>query len=166
MTQLDRIRAARALLEDSTPLKADCGRRCGGACCKPDADGQGGMLLFPGEEALYAPAPAWATVAESAFVVCERPLFLLTCDGACRRADRPLSCRVFPLTPLAREGTVVAALDVRAWPICPLMEHGMAGLSPAFRKAAGDAFTLLWEDSACRAYMEALTTEYAKYTFL
>ncbi len=36
------------ILGELTPLKADCGRLCGGACCKGDA--QTGMRLFPFEE--------------------------------------------------------------------------------------------------------------------
>ena len=57
MEVLEAVLEARRLLECVTPLKTDCGRACGGACCQPDEDGQGGMLLFPGEEALYADLP-------------------------------------------------------------------------------------------------------------
>ena len=57
MEPLDTVMAARALLKDLTPLKRDCGRSCGAACCQSDEDGQGGMLLFPGEEKLYAALP-------------------------------------------------------------------------------------------------------------
>ena len=45
------VLTARALLSNLTPLKSDCGRLCGGACCQ--GDDATGMLLFPGEEALY-----------------------------------------------------------------------------------------------------------------
>lgn len=48
MELLEPILAARKLLENMTPLKRDCGRACGAACCQSDEDGQGGMLLFPG----------------------------------------------------------------------------------------------------------------------
>ena len=44
------VLTARALLSNLTPLKSDCGRLCGGACCQ--GDDATGMLLFPGEEAL------------------------------------------------------------------------------------------------------------------
>ena len=57
MNRIEALLAARAVLEDVTPLKGDCGRVCGGACCEPDEDGKGGMLLFPGEETLYDPLP-------------------------------------------------------------------------------------------------------------
>ena len=36
---LDAVIQARKLLDSVTPLKTDCGRTCGGACCQPDEDG-------------------------------------------------------------------------------------------------------------------------------
>ena len=53
MTTQERILSALKLLEKVTPLKGDCGRVCGAACCQSDETGKGGMLLFPGEKALY-----------------------------------------------------------------------------------------------------------------
>lgn len=44
---------ARKALGDATPLKRDCGRLCGAACCQPDETGLNGMLLFPFEETYY-----------------------------------------------------------------------------------------------------------------
>ncbi len=46
---------AREILRDVTPLPADCGMYCGAACCASPEEGadETGMLLFPGEEALY-----------------------------------------------------------------------------------------------------------------
>ncbi len=157
MTRTDRILAARAYLLDKTPLKADCGRQCGGACCRPDETGRGGMLLFPGEAALYDPVPEWAALADSGWRAGGEALPLLVCDGTCDRANRPLACRVFPLTPLVRAGTLTVVPDVRAWPVCPLMPHGVGGLSPAFVDAVREAMALLFEDAECRAYMEALS---------
>ncbi len=49
----DALFAARSLLEEVTPLKSDCGRICGAACCASLEGEETGMLLFPGEEALY-----------------------------------------------------------------------------------------------------------------
>lgn len=157
MTLPDRILAARALLETVTPLAGDCGRRCGAACCQPDEEGKGGMLLLPGEEALYMPPPAWATVTDSGLYLGDQPLRFLTCEGTCERADRPLSCRIFPLTPLAVDGSLVIDLDVRAWPVCPLMPHGLQGLSRTFAAAVHAAMSLLWAEDAGRAYIELLT---------
>ena len=51
---LEAVKAARDLLENVTPLPTDCGAFCSAACCKDDPDYEtSGMLLFPGEEALY-----------------------------------------------------------------------------------------------------------------
>ena len=52
MEALDAVLRAREMLMDVTPLRRDCGGVCGAACCACDEDGQGGMLLFPGEDAL------------------------------------------------------------------------------------------------------------------
>ena len=46
MIGTERILAARQALETLTPLRGDCGRTCGAACCRPDEDGNGGMLLL------------------------------------------------------------------------------------------------------------------------
>ncbi|MEG1472022.1 MAG: hypothetical protein RSD76_06230, partial [Clostridia bacterium] len=47
------LSAARELLADVTPLKTNCGKLCGGACCQADESGENGMLLFPFEETFY-----------------------------------------------------------------------------------------------------------------
>ena len=108
MNRIEALLAARALLENVTPLKGDCGRICGGACCEPDEDGQGGMLLFPGEEGLYDPLPEGFTVTPAP----EMPgALLITCSGRCQRKDRPLSCRLFPLLPKEKDGAVRAVRD-------------------------------------------------------
>ena len=88
MTCSTTLTAARALLSDVTPLKSDCGRLCGGACCQPSTEETQGMLLFPGEEALYAGLDGYRVLdcAEGK---------LLICAGHCRREERPLSCRIF-----------------------------------------------------------------------
>lgn len=154
MTGTERILAARKALENLTPLRGDCGRTCGAACCRPDEDGNGGMLLFPGEEALYEPCPDWARLVPSADFPGQ---YLFTCSGRCERAMRPLACRIFPLTPRVREDGVTVEPDVRAWPVCPLMEYGVDGLSAAFVQAVRDAAESLAQDEACLAYMKKLS---------
>ncbi len=150
MEALETVMAARALLESVTPLKGDCGRVCGAACCQSDEDGQGGMLLFPGEEALYAELPAgWRIEADEAVTPDGR---LLVCDGRCEREDRPLSCRLFPLLP-TRTG---ARMDQRAWAVCPLMESGKRGLNPDFVRAVERAGQILYAHPAHAAFLDAL----------
>ena len=98
MQALEAVMRARELLQTLTPLRRDCGGVCGAACCAPDEDGQGGMLLFPGEEALYQPLPAGFSLRQDDGVL--PGMLLLTCGGVCDRALRPLACRMFPLTPV------------------------------------------------------------------
>ncbi|MCL1964759.1 MAG: hypothetical protein FWF69_06835 [Firmicutes bacterium] len=163
MTQAHRIRAARALFQNPTPLRRDCGTLCDAACCRPDEDGKGGMFLFPGEEALYDPCPGWASICNSRVSVRGRALRFLTCDGRCPRGDRPLACRIFPLSPYATAAGVNVDMDVRAWPVCPLMPSGMGGLAKEFVLAARAAAELLWEDADCQAYIRALTEQMRAY---
>ena len=59
----DSLARARALLENVTPLHADCGLSCGHACSRSLEGELSGMLLFPGEEAYYADLPDYSTVA-------------------------------------------------------------------------------------------------------
>ncbi|MBE5786640.1 MAG: hypothetical protein E7324_03780 [Clostridiales bacterium] len=150
MNGLEAIIAARALLADITPLRQDCGRICGGACCAPDEDGQGGMLLFPGEEALYDPLPeGFAITADDAVMPGAR---LITCAGQCSRCERPLSCRLFPLLP-TRKG---CKMDRRAWAVCPLMEWGKSGLSQDFVQAVKKAGEILYASPACADLLDAI----------
>ena len=150
MDPLQAVISAREILADITPLRQDCGRVCGGACCQADEDGQGGMLLFPGEEALYDPAPEGFSMKRDDSVLPGQ--ILLTCGGACSRGDRPLSCRLFPLLP-TREG---ARMDRRGWAVCPLMECGKAGLSRDFVEAVIQAGRILYACPAHAVFLDAL----------
>ena len=91
------LEEARAALGELTPLKRDCGRLCGAACCQPDETGLNGMLLFPFEESRYRrPIEGF-----SFRLVDDDTLFKggkrLVCEGTCPREHRPLACRIFPL---------------------------------------------------------------------
>ena len=153
MNRIESLLAARALLENVTPLKGDCGRICGGACCEPDEDGQGGMLLFPGEETLYSPLPEDFTVTPAP----EMPgALLITCQGSCQRKDRPLSCRLFPLLPKEKDGAVRAVRDRRGFIVCPLLPDGLSAFDPAFRAAVVRAGEILYADPDHRAFLTAL----------
>lgn len=148
------ILTARALLSNLTPLKSDCGRLCGGACCQ--GDDATGMLLFPGEEALYA-ACSFARVLPAGFSLGGQSVSLLVCEGRCERENRPLACRLFPLFLKFREDQPpVLRMDARARAVCPLTDYGMKALDPAFRQAARRAYDLLLEDETCAKYLKAL----------
>ena len=154
MSETHAVLAARELLENLTPLKTDCGRLCQGACCQGDE--ATGMLLFPGEEALYEGC-AFARVVPTDFSLGGTPAQLLVCDGRCDRKNRPLACRLFPLFLKFREDqTPVLRMDARARAVCPLTDYGMKALDPAFRQAARRAYDLLLEDETCAKYLKAL----------
>ena len=152
MEPLEAVVAARALLAGKTPLKKDCGRSCGAACCQSDEDGQGGMLLFPGEDALYDPLPEGFRIDRSDQVLPGAKL--LSCQGDCSREARPLACRLFPLLP-ARDGPVP---DQRAWAVCPLMRFGLRGMDPAFVQAVREAGEILY---ACPEHARYLDAQHA-----
>lgn len=148
------VLTARTLLSGLTPLKTDCGRLCGGACCQGDE--ATGMLLFPGEEALYANS-AFARVLPAGFSLGGQDVSLLVCQGRCERENRPLACRLFPLFLKFREDqTPVLRMDARARAVCPLTDYGMKALDPEFKQAARRAYDLLLEDKVCAAYLRAL----------
>ena len=154
MDALSSVLAARELLEALTPLKTDCGRLCGGACCQGDE--QTGMLLFPGEEALYTDC-GFARVLDADFTLGGEAARLLVCRGTCPRGERPLACRLFPL--LLRfdaQGAPRVALDPRARAVCPLTDYGMEALDGAFVAAARKAYALLMENGRCAAYLRGL----------
>ncbi len=146
----DSLARARALLEDVTPLKSDCGLTCGGACCRPLEGETTGMLLFPGEDAYYAGRAGYAMTDTGHGV-------LLTCSGRCDRADRPLSCRLFPLLPLLRTDGVKVATDLRARTVCPLARYGKDGLAAEFVSAVREVGRILAEDDEQRAFLVQLT---------
>ena len=151
----DSILRARELLRDLTPLKMNCGRLCGGACCQDDETGENGMLLFPGEEALYAEPiegfPFRLADDDTLFPGGKR----LICEGHCPREHRPLACRLFPLRVRMEEGRARAEMDPRAWCVCPLPEQGgLRAMSAAFIEAVERAGDLLLADPAQRAALE------------
>ena len=111
------------------------------------------MLLFPGEEAAYAGKAGWRVIPSARGPV-------LLCPGRCAREERPLSCRLFPLLPLAREdGGIRVVTDRRARAVCPLLRQGIRGTDPAFRDAVREAGRILAEDPEQREFLEMLTAE-------
>ncbi len=143
---------ARALLEDRTPLKTDCGLTCNGACCRPLEGEMTGMLLFPGEEAYYEGREGYRMTATEQGT-------LLICSGRCKRADRPLSCRLMPLLPVVREDAIRVATDLRAKTVCPLARQGKDALDPDFVSAVREVGRLLAEDEKQRDFLIKLTRQ-------
>lgn len=134
------IAAALNLIKDLTPLSQDCGKLCGGACCRPDENGAGGMYLFPGER--------W-----------DGPILpgdiapIAVCDGHCDRARRPLACRIFPLTPVLSGGIWTLRMDARARAMCPLASSGVKGVQRPFARAVIRAIRLIASDPEGDAFL-------------
>lgn len=124
------LRDCYEILGDLTPLKSNCGKLCGAACCESDETGENGMLLFPYEEWFYRkPIPDFPfhlASDDSLYKGGKR----LVCEGTCPRKYRPLACRLFPLRirlDAQEDGQTVKAvpeIDPRAWCCCPLPEMG------------------------------------------
>ena len=83
------------------------------------------MLLFPGEEDLYEDLEGWRILPAG------REL-LVICPGTCRREERPLSCRIFPLLPLPGETGIRVQTDERARAVCPLARQGKRSMDPDY----------------------------------
>ncbi|MGI6265113.1 MAG: hypothetical protein ACOYJY_06590 [Acutalibacteraceae bacterium] len=152
-----------ALLEEITPLPVDCGRVCGGACCK-GGDEIRGMRLFPGEGNWLAerfPAGAFIPTADGP---------LLVCSGECDRHWRPVACRIFPLFPLLGEdGRIRVRTDPRAAAICPLARvEDRVRLRREFVRTVRQTGRLLTADPACRTFLREQSQqleEWGRLTF-
>lgn len=149
------------LFDNYTPLDADCGRLCGSACCKGDADE--GMYLFPGESSVYhLLTPDFIRIEPSDFCyeyeanTYNVPIAL--CSGNCDRYQRPLACRIFPLTPYIGENGLEIKMDPRSRRMCPL---GRAltkdELSPSFVGNVEKAFRLLTKNKQVMAFLREYT---------
>lgn len=150
------------LFDNITPIKADCGMLCDKACCKGD---DAGMYLFPGEERVFSLLnPDWIEIEDSDFTYSlhgkEKHLKIAFCKGGCDRYQRPLSCRIFPLTPYLKGGKLEVITDPRSKTVCPIGKTLKIGeYDRAFVKNVKNAFCLLMKNKEFRAFME----EYSEY---
>ena len=150
------VSAAREKLNQATPLKRDCGRICGARCCRPLEGEETGMLLFPGEADAYAGKTGWE-VRKTALGD------LLICSGTCRREERPLSCRLFPLLPLIGDsGEIRVVVDLRARAVCPLAGQGKSAMDPAFIEAVREAGEILAQSDEQAMFLDMLEEEQAE----
>jgi hypothetical protein len=159
---VEALMKARNLLGSVTPERRDCGRLCRQACCRADEDGLGGMLLYPGEESFYQRLPGGFHIRPDDSVM--KGAFLLTCEGFCGRDDRPLACRIFPLTFDMLYNEACVSPDPRAWPFCPLMPSGMEGLSENFVSQARQAAEILRDSPKIQAFIKAQQAYVSRYT--
>ena len=143
------LNRACARIGDLTPMLADCGAPCGAACCHTDADGQGGVHLFPGEAAGLKDCDWVEGLLPGSFAP------VMMCAGRCDREKRPLGCRIFPLTPVrGKNGKWTVRMDARARAMCPLTQSGIGGLNPDFVRAVRDALRIVAEDPEGDAFLE------------
>ena len=161
MTKRELYEKAYDMLDKITPLRSDCGELCSRACCD-SSDEEAGMYLFPGEEVMYSRVPDWLRIRESSFTCSGgKPVLVAICNKQCERTLRPLSCRIFPLTPyIGSNGVLKVKIDPRAVPICPLAKSYMSGrlrLHKEFIHAVEDVFKLLAEDEEIVAYIKDLS---------
>ena len=124
------------------------------------------MYLFPGEKKVYELLePKWIKIEKSDFKYKyenkEKNLFIAFCDENCDRYQRPLACRIFPLTPiLDKSGKLDIIIDPRSKSICPLGQaFKLDDFEPAFLKNVKKAFTLLCKNKEFYAFMK----EYSNY---
>ncbi|MBR4172775.1 MAG: hypothetical protein IKR46_00185, partial [Clostridia bacterium] len=151
------------LFDKSTPIKADCGKLCDKRCCKGD---DGGMYLFPGEEKVYRLLkPSWAKIEESDFFYefggKKKNVPILFCNGNCDRYQRPLACRIFPLTPyINTEQKAEIIVDPRAKSICPLSQNlEVKDFDGKFCKNVKKAFSVLEKSKEIAEYLK----KYSEY---
>ncbi|MBR4720626.1 MAG: hypothetical protein IK057_02560 [Clostridia bacterium] len=158
------------LFDKSTPIKADCGKLCKKRCCKGD---DGGMYLFPGEEKVFKLLkPNWAKTEKSDFYYefggKRKNVPILFCDGICDRYQRPLACRIFPLTPyINKDGKAEIIIDPRAKSMCPLSNTlDIADFDGGFVKNIKKAFAVLMRSKEITEYLKAYSEyidEYKKF---
>ena len=139
------------IMGELTPLKADCGRLCGGACCKGDEDT--GMRLFPFEETTL---PVKVT---------ESGVRLVVCNGICNRQERPLACKIFPFFPVVDDrGKVYIESDIRAKRLCPILTHSDEIIfDKRFFKAVKRVGKILAKDEVCLEFLRESTEEIDTY---
>ena len=139
------LKKAYEYLENVTPLRYDCGRLCGGACC----EGEGEIWLLPDEEMLFRGREDF----EIKYTDGE---YNLKCDADCagERGVRPFGCRIFPYFPIVEKTDgrlkVRLMLDPRGTPFCPLA-NCREKCEKSFERAVRKAVRLLCTEE--RYYM-------------
>lgn len=154
------------LFDEVTPIKTDCGVICGRRCC----DGEdSGMYLFPCEEKVYDfLKPSWVKIEQSDFEYEYKGkkynVPLAVCDGSCDRYQRPLACRIFPLTPYIEGGEIKIKTDPRAKSLCPLARRmSIDGYDKKFVGNLEKAFKLLGKNKRVYAFLEKYTEYLNEY---
>ena len=155
------------LFDNHTPVKADCGKICDKACCRGD---DCGMYLFPGEKKVFDMLkPKWAKIEKSDFSYKyngkEKNVSVIFCNGDCDRYQRPLACRIFPLTPyLDKEGKLSIITDPRAKSICPMSrQFEIDDYDSVFVKNIYRSFSILATNKEFYTFLDTYSRELDEY---
>lgn len=145
------INKAYELLERTTPLVYDCGKLCGGKCCK--GDGKTGMWLFPGEEELFSGNEDFK------ILDCEGNFGykMIVCNGICDRRTRPLACRIYPYFPMIKEDGFDVRADIRGIGSCPIL-HNNIKADHAFLRQIRKIARLFSRDEEMKKYIEDINS--------
>ena len=145
------IKKAYELLERVTPLTYDCGKLCGGACCK--GDGNTGMWLFPYEEEIISETEGF-TVKD-----CEGNFGykMVVCNGSCDRKTRPLACRIYPYFPVITDDGYDTRADIRGISGCPLLYKNIKP-DYAFIRQVRKVARLFDRDETLRKYLDDINS--------
>jgi len=143
-------RKAYRILDNSTPLKVDCGLLCNKRCCS--GDNKAGMQLYPGEEIMLSNSK-FLCIRDEIFH--DKKIKFAVCKGKCDRRYRPLACRVYPLTPyISQEGKLCIIEDPRAKYICPLLLYDKSkDINKLFKRNVYKVFLLLSQDKDIYEYL-------------
>lgn len=150
------------MLENVTPLRADCGELCGKSCC--EGDDETGMYLFPFEEVMFKGCEKYGIkIEKSDFTVDGNAVPIALCNGVCNRKYRPLSCRIFPL--IMHKGEI--CLDKRGFGICPLVKYNdINALDKDFIEAVTRVYNILSKIKEIRPYIEETSGLIDDFSFI
>ncbi|TCL56496.1 hypothetical protein EDC14_104920 [Hydrogenispora ethanolica] len=169
MTLIELYKNAYHQLHTQTPLRTDCGRLCNRACCQEN-DEDLGMYLFPGEAELLLAADFLRIEPTDLQYLPGKNVYFASCNSQCRRSQRPLACRIFPLTPyMTAKGLLTTIIDPRARFVCPLArEYQRSDFHPEFVRAVQKVGQLLIKHQETQAFLlwlAAVIDEYRELPF-
>lgn len=145
------------IIGDLTPINnIDCGGLCNKICCMGD---DAGMLLFPGEEAIFDGISGFCI--EETEYMDTSGLKLILCGNKCERALRPLACRIFPASPnVDKDGNITVQSDMRGRRMCPIWN--LEGVDKVFVESVNNAFRALAVNQEMLSFMRLLSSEQEK----
>jgi hypothetical protein len=154
-------RKAYRALEDSTPLKFDCGLLCNSKCCSGDSNS--GMCLFPGEEVMFEKHGGFLAIRKE--TLSDTDVLFAVCNGTCNRKLRPLSCRIFPYVPYLDEGGRLTIIeDPRAKYLCPLLVESFEfEADKVFIRRVLNTFRFLMQDDEIKNHIRLLSGALDEY---